>query len=80
MALEKTVITTSIGTEGIDTINNENILIADTPEDFLDSMEKIYKDKNLHDKISHNAIVFVNKYFNNDVIASELVDFYRKHS
>jgi glycosyltransferase involved in cell wall biosynthesis len=79
MALGKTVITTSIGTEGINTVNNENILIADTPNDFLECMERIYNDKSLHDKISHNAIEFVNKYFNNDTIASGLIDFYKKY-
>lgn len=79
MALGKTIITTTIGTEGINTTNGENILIANNPDEFLNCLYKIHNDKDLHDKISKNAIDFVNKYFNNYNIASELVEFYKKN-
>lgn len=79
MALGKTIITTTIGTEGINTTNGENILIADTPEDFCKYLEDIYNNKELHSKISNNARDFVNKYYNNYNIAAGLVDFYKKN-
>ncbi len=79
MALGKTIITTSIGTEGIDSTHNENILIADTPEDFYNCLERVCTDKSLHDKISKNAIKFVHDKFDNTKIAERLTKFYLEH-
>jgi len=80
MALGKTIITTSIGTEGIDSTHNENILIADTPEDFYNCLVKVSNNKELHEKISKNAIKFVYKNFDNLKIAKGLTKFYKEEN
>ena len=80
MAFGKTIITTSIGTEGILTTNNENILIANTPNEFYDCMCKISETKELHNKISENAVNFVHEHFNNQNIANGLIAFYVKNT
>jgi len=77
MSLGKTIITTSIGSEGIDTNHNENILIADTDIDFIKSIEQLVTNENLYNNISNNAIKFIRDNFDNNGITSELVDFYK---
>lgn len=79
MVLGKSIITTSIGTEGIPTTHEENILIADTPQSFYKNLEKICLNKELHNKISSNAIYFVNKNFDNLNISRKLIEFYQNH-
>ena len=77
MALGKVIITTAIGTEGIGTTHNENILIADDSELFLKHLETIVENIELRDKISRNAISFISKNFNNVNIAKKLTEFYK---
>ena len=76
MSLGKAIITTTIGSEGIDTNHNENILIADTDMDYIKSIEQLVTDENLFNKISSNAIKYIEDNFNNNSITAELVDFY----
>lgn len=77
MAAGKAVITTTLGTEGIATENGKNIFVADSASDFLACMEKIAGDKTLYDEISANARNFVVENFDNNIIASRLLDFYK---
>lgn len=77
MALGKIIISTSIGTEGINSTHNKNILIADTPENFIKEIEKILHDQNIFSKIGKNAIEFVKENFDNLAISSSLIDFYK---
>jgi glycosyltransferase involved in cell wall biosynthesis len=79
MAAAKTIITTTIGTEGIDTTNEINIFIADNPETFLNIMFKLSDNKQIHDEISKNARIFVAENYNNTVIAKNLADFYKRY-
>lgn len=78
MALQKTIITTSIGTEGIKTTDGENILIANTPLEFSEKIAKILLDRRLFDQIGLNALNFVRQNFDNQRIAQKLLDFYQK--
>lgn len=77
MSAGKVVITTTLGTEGIATENGKNIFGSDSAEDFIASMEKIASDKCLYDEISANARKFVVENYDNNVIASRLLDFYK---
>ena len=79
MALGKLIITTSIGTEGIDTGHNKNIIIADTPENFFNEIEKLLTNKEDYFKITKNAVKFVAENYDNKIIAGNLVKFYEKH-
>ena len=80
MALGKVIITTSIGTEGIETTHNQNILIADTAEQYQMQLERAINDKSLCDAISINAIKFVKKNFNISQITKELLDFIERRN
>lgn len=76
MALGKTIVSTSVGTEGINSTKNHNILIADKTEDFINSIEKAISKHDFFEKIGKNAVTFVNENFNNKTITKSLLDFY----
>ncbi len=46
MAMSKAVVSTTIGAEGLPVQNGENILLADTPEDFANSVVSLLRDSN----------------------------------
>jgi glycosyltransferase involved in cell wall biosynthesis len=55
MAIGTPVVATSKGTEGLDARNEEDLLIADTPEHFADGVTRLLRDPKLHSHISSNA-------------------------
>ena len=77
MALGKVIITTSIGAEGLDVENGKNILIADTPAEFVSAVEKCVKTPDLCAILGENARNFVSLNHNNEQITLKLIDFYR---
>ena len=76
MALQKTIVTTSIGAEGIPASHKNNILIANKPEDFTSEIITVLKDEELYNKIGKNAKDFISKNFDNLTISKSLIDFY----
>ena len=76
MALGKVIITTTIGAEGLDVEDGKNILIADTPEEFVAAVENCVKTPDLCAIIGENARNFVSLYHNNERTTQKLVDFY----
>jgi glycosyltransferase involved in cell wall biosynthesis len=51
MAVGRPIVSTSLGAEGIPSQSGTNIMIADTPEDFAASIEKLLKDRDLYERI-----------------------------
>ncbi len=79
MALAKTIITTTIGTEGIDTTHNINILIANSPQDFLNEIIEIIENPEKINEIERNARIFIEQNFDNKIISANLLNFYNKN-
>jgi len=79
MAAGKTVVTTPIGTEGIATENERNILVANDAEAFLRYMEMLENNHVVHERISKEARSFVLSNYDNDVIARRLLNFYSEN-
>lgn len=77
MALGKTIITTSVGAEGIDVINNKNIIIANSPDDFYQAIKKAVKHPEWSKTIGNKAQSYADEHFNNELICKELIEFYR---
>ncbi len=75
MALGKTIISTTIGAEGISYTNGKNILIADSPEDILMQIEKCLDDKNLCLSIGSEARKFVLAGYSNESIGKQIIEF-----
>ncbi len=78
MGMGKAVISTSIGSEGIDVENGKNILIADNRQDFVDAIKTVYRDKNLCSQIGIEAARLVREKYDNNKIISRLNAFYEK--
>lgn len=53
------VVTTNIGAEGMGVIDGENIMIADDAKGFAQKVEKVYKSKELWEKISKKSIEYI---------------------
>lgn len=78
MMLGKAIVTTTIGIEGIDADNREQVLIADKPEEFANSIIEIVQKPELKLALIDKARIFAFKQFNNNELTSVLVDFYKK--
>ncbi len=78
MALGKAVITTSIGAEGIDIKDGENLLIANDKNEFIEQIKKCLTDPDLIKKIGENARQIILTSYNDKIIMEELLSFYTK--
>ena len=57
------VIATSMGAEGIDYTDDENILIADTPDALFDSTERLISNKILYQYLKDNALKLIKNHY-----------------
>lgn len=78
MALEKAIVTTSIGTEGIGTTHGNNILISDNPDEFAGLVCMLVEDRNYCLEIGKNARNFVAVNYDNAAITNSLAEFFQK--
>jgi polysaccharide biosynthesis protein PslH len=76
MALEKAIVSTSKGVAGINIFDQQEILIADNPNDFIDKVICLLSDKSLQKRIGEVARAFVVKEFDNLAIAKKIESIY----
>jgi glycosyltransferase involved in cell wall biosynthesis/LPS sulfotransferase NodH len=62
------VVTTTIGSEGIGLTNFKNALISDEPKVFAEFVIRLYKDKELWNRISTNSILHIKENYSPKVI------------
>lgn len=79
LALGKTIVSSTLGAEGIPAIHGKEIMIADTPEDFKAMIVKLLNDRALFDEVGANASSLVSRNFDNQKISTSLLDFYKLH-
>ena len=72
MALGKTIITTSVGKEGIEGKDGVHFLVADEPGEMVAALEKGLE-SNVQDKIGSEAKSFVSQYYDHTNIAKDLI-------
>jgi glycosyltransferase involved in cell wall biosynthesis len=77
MALGRVVIATSIAAEGINYQSGENIIIANTPKEFVDAIVKCLTKDSLKTKIGANAKKMIVANYDNKVIVNNLVEFFK---
>lgn len=70
------VISTKTGVTGLTVKNDQDVLIANTPDEFIKSIEKIIKNKKLYEKIRTNAYSLIKKKYNWQSIAQKLESVY----
>lgn len=78
MASKMPVVTTGIGTEGIDAKNLESILVGENSTELATLAVKLFEDKGLYKKIAENARRLVEENYSYSSIAKKLSDVYRQ--
>ncbi len=72
MSFGNPVVSTGVGAEGLNLTNGNNILIADSPEDFVDKIIQLTENKNLYQEIRQNANDLVRKEYDWAVIGAKM--------
>ena len=80
MALGKMIISTSIGAEGIEYENGKNILIANTPKEFVQMINKAANNPTYCQSVGKEAKELVKSKYDNDGISLKLLDFFHSIS
>ena len=80
LAMEKAVISTSIGCEGLNLRPGEHILVADEPRQFADETVQLIRDRSLRRRLGENGKTFVQERYDWDVIVKKLELVYRNLS
>ena len=69
MAMEKPIVSTSIGAEGLPVENGKEIVLADTPETFADAVVQLIQEPRLAEEIGQRAAAKVRQNFGWDKVA-----------
>ena len=75
MSLGRAIVSTSIGAEGLDYSDGENILIADHTSAFVNAIIKILQQKQLRIKLGNNAQKLVLEKYDNKKLSSAIIDY-----
>lgn len=78
MSIGKVVVTTTVGAQGIDYTDGENILIADTPEQFAQQIKRCLDDDAFCKRVGEAAARLVAEQYNKQSLAEQLIEFYNK--
>lgn len=76
MALGKIVLTTTIGLEGISATNKKEVIVANTPDQFVDSLKYIFKSQQRQEQIAEQAKAFVFTKYDNIEVGKLLYEAY----
>lgn len=76
MMLGKTIISTSVGIEGIIHHPDEDVLIANTPEEFYNAVVKCVNDRSLCETIGRNAHRNAEANYDNEILTQKLTGFF----
>jgi glycosyltransferase involved in cell wall biosynthesis len=74
------VVTTSIGAEGMNLIDGEHVLIADSPAAFARAVVRLYTDDLLWERTSLNALLHIQTHFSKAVIQKKLAQIFAAES
>jgi len=70
------VVTTSIGAEGMNLIDGEHVLIADSPAAFARAVVRLYTDDLLWEELSKNALLHIKSNFSKAVVQTKLAQIF----
>lgn len=77
MALGKAVITTQVGLQGLDLIPEQEVFIANTPEEFLEVVQRLDTDPELAQRVGRAAREKVARLYANQNHIARLIEKYR---
>ena len=78
MALGKAVISTTIGAEGINYTDHENIMIADDASSYVKAIKKLYNDVEFCNRIGENACKLIHEEHDNKKLIDRIIGFYKE--
>lgn len=78
MAAQKLVISTTVGAQGIPAEHRKNILIADTPEQFVDALKLTVNQPELAQSIRQEGYKMIIQSYSNNAVVHKLLQFYRE--
>jgi polysaccharide biosynthesis protein PslH len=76
-AMGKAVVSTSIGCEGLAAVDGQNILIRDTPAEFVDAVELVLKNPDLRQTLGEQARRTAEEHYSWKAIGERMVEQYR---
>lgn len=76
MALGKVVLTTSVGVEGIEAKDRAELLLADTPDDFMRQIRWCHEHQNILQMLGAEAQELINREYDNLNVAKRLLRVY----
>lgn len=76
-AMGKPVVSTSLGCEGLEAVDGENILIRDDPGAFARAVLSVLTDRGLRRRLGERGRATVERRYGWDVLGREMVDAYR---
>ena len=78
MSVGKTVITTTVGAQGINYTDGENLLIANTPDEFAAQIERCLSDDAFCSRVGEAARQLIADEYDEKKLADRLIAFYKK--
>jgi glycosyltransferase involved in cell wall biosynthesis len=78
LSMEKAVVSTSVGCEGIDVVHGEHLLVADEPQAFADAVLKLSNDRKLAAKLGRQGRALMERKYKWEAIVERLEEFYHQ--
>jgi len=76
LSMEKAVVSTSIGCEGIDVVHDEHLLIADEPQTFADAVLSLMNDRERAARLGRRGRLLVEQRYKWESVVGRLESFY----
>lgn len=76
LAMGKAIVSTSMAIEGISLTDGKDVILADSPSDFVDKIVALMADQNLREEIEKKARRFAERYYDWDRIGAKLSGIY----
>ncbi len=76
LALGMPIVTTTVGLEGIDAVPERDVLVADTPEEFVAQVGRVFDDGALRRRLARNARALAEAVYSWDRVAKGLLEVY----
>jgi len=78
MLLGCLVISTSVGAEGLNLVHKRHLIIANTPEEFVDAIYFLNHNYQVYNEITKNAYRYACENFDNENLTERCLNFYNK--
>lgn len=77
MSMSKAIVSTTVAAEGLETVADKHLLLADTPTAFADSVARLFKDAGLRASLEDAARAHAERHFDWRLIGENLFETYR---